>query len=348
MKNNEHISIFYEGQDDLVEILATSMCSICYNTNSFIDFFILDCGISSFNKRMINLLKDKFDNFSIEYIPVDLKQFEGLKGWPAGSKFLDCYSRLLIPELKNDINKAIYLDSDIIALDDICKLWNEDIENYDFGACPDIGYNKFFQENCVKKLGVDRSHIYANAGVLLINCERWRCNNISNKLIKIAKDNKDDILVIIEDILSVLYNGNNYKILNNRYNLADRTNEIGRINAEYINDDYMNDEWKNVVLQHLSPGKAWKILKNNYNNRELKFFSAFWFFAHMTPYYHGMLNKYIFYTNELLVHFNIRMSKPLKVKYKFLGIPIFVIRRNNNKTKYQLFGCITIFTSKEN
>ncbi len=347
MKNNEHISIFYEGQDDLVEILATSMCSICYNTNSFIDFFILDCGISSFNKRMINLLKDKFDNFSIEYIPVDLKQFEGLKGWPAGSKFLDCYSRLLIPELKNDINKAIYLDSDIIALDDICKLWNEDIENYDFGACPDIGYNKFFQENCVKKLGVDRSHIYANAGVL-INCERWRCNNISNKLIKIAKDNKDDILVIIEDILSVLYNGNNYKILNNRYNLADRTNEIGRINAEYINDDYMNDEWKNVVLQHLSPGKAWKILKNNYNNRELKFFSAFWFFAYMTPYYHGMVNKYIFYTNELLVHFNIRMSKPLKVKYKLLGIPIFVIRRNNNKTKYQLFGCITIFTSKEN
>ena len=127
MKSNEHISIFYEGQDDLVEILATSICSICYNTKSFVDFFILDCGISSFNKKIINSLKDKFDNFSIEYIPVDLKQFEGLKGWPAGSNFLDCYSRLLIPELKKDINKAIYLDSDLIALDDICKLWNEDI-----------------------------------------------------------------------------------------------------------------------------------------------------------------------------------------------------------------------------
>ena len=31
MKNNmqEHIPVFFEGQDDLIDILATSMCSIC-------------------------------------------------------------------------------------------------------------------------------------------------------------------------------------------------------------------------------------------------------------------------------------------------------------------------------
>lgn len=34
-----NIPIFYEGNDDLIEILATSMCSICYNTESFINFY---------------------------------------------------------------------------------------------------------------------------------------------------------------------------------------------------------------------------------------------------------------------------------------------------------------------
>lgn len=348
MKENDRISIFYEGQDDLIDILATSICSICYNTSSYIDFFILDCGISNFNKKILNTLKEKFNNFSIEYIPINLNQFEGLPGWPTGSNFLDCYSRLLIPELKQNINKAIYLDSDIIALDDIRKLWDENIGDYYFGACPDLGYNNFFYNNCVNKLHIDKRHIYANAGMLIINCKKWRDDNISNKLIEIAKNNKYNILVIIEDILSVFSNVNKYKILNNRYNLTDRTNEIGHINADYINEEYIKNEWKNVILQHLSPGKSWKVLKNNYNNRELKFFSAFWFFASMTPYYYGMINKYIFYTNEFIIHYNLLMLKPLKIKYKFFGIPIFVIKRNHNKVKYQLFGRLTIFTSKEN
>ena len=40
MENKEHIPVCYEGQDDLIDILATSICSICYNTKSFIDFYI--------------------------------------------------------------------------------------------------------------------------------------------------------------------------------------------------------------------------------------------------------------------------------------------------------------------
>ena len=51
MENKAHIPVCYEGQDDLIDILATSICSICYNTKSFIDFYILDCGINNFNKN---------------------------------------------------------------------------------------------------------------------------------------------------------------------------------------------------------------------------------------------------------------------------------------------------------
>lgn len=97
----EHIPVFIEGQDDLIDILATAMCSICYNTGSFIDFYVLDCGICPFNKKQLESLKAKFSNFSIEFIPIDLKRFDGMKGWPPPKyQFLDCYARLLIPELK--------------------------------------------------------------------------------------------------------------------------------------------------------------------------------------------------------------------------------------------------------
>lgn len=112
------ISVFYEGQDDLIEILATSIASVCYNTKSFINFYILDCGICELNKKLLETLKHKFDNFTIEYIPMDLKKFSQLKGYTE-KNYVDCYSRLLIPELKPELDKAIYLDVDIILMDDI-------------------------------------------------------------------------------------------------------------------------------------------------------------------------------------------------------------------------------------
>ena len=141
MKNNmqEHIPVFFEGQDDLIDILATSMCSICYNTKSFIDFYILDCGIHEFNKKQLESLKEKFNNFSIKYISIDLKQFDGLKGY-GKSNFIDCYSRILIPEIVPEIEKAIYLDTDIIVINDIELLWKEDLGGYSIAGVLDIAY----------------------------------------------------------------------------------------------------------------------------------------------------------------------------------------------------------------
>ena len=99
MKDNQQVvSVFYEGQDDLADILAVSICSVCYNTEKFVNFYILDCGICAFNKKLLESLKSKFNNFSLEFIPVDLTQFHHLTPWC--KKFWDCYARLIIPELK--------------------------------------------------------------------------------------------------------------------------------------------------------------------------------------------------------------------------------------------------------
>ena len=55
-KDAEHIAVFYEGQDDLADILAVSICSVCYNTEKFVNFYILDCGICAFNKSHVSFL----------------------------------------------------------------------------------------------------------------------------------------------------------------------------------------------------------------------------------------------------------------------------------------------------
>lgn len=345
MEKRVSIPVFYEGQDDLVDILATSMCSVCYNTKAFIEFYILDCGISLINKKLLLSLKERFSNFSLEFISVDLSPFEGLKGWPPNAGFLDCYSRLLIPELKKDIDRAIYLDSDVISVDDIEKLWKENIEEHEIGACPDLGYNKYFWENCTKKLHVDKDHVYANAGVLILNCKKMRQNKSTSAFIEIARKYNDDIIVIIEDIFSIYYNGNNYKILPSRYNLPDRTNEINHVLDVNITDEYIDNEWNHVVFQHLSPGKAWKFLRNNYNGRDLKLYDVFWFYAAMTPYYPGMLNKFLFASQSMHTHLLLPHAKEYWRLFGF--IPLMKMERIGTHRVYKLFHFLPILKIKE-
>lgn len=333
----ERIPVFFEGQDDLVDILATAMCSICYNTASFIEFYVLDCGICPFNKKQLESLKSKFDNFSIEFLPVDLKRFEGMKGWKAGN-FLDCYARLLIPELKPDIDRAIYLDSDVIALDDIKLLWDQDLDGFETGLVADIGYgdDSSFFENCTQNLGVPAEHIYANAGMFLIDCKQWREHGTSEKLLEIGRKFKDKLLILNEDILSVYYAPNRYKRLENRFNLADLNSRVARYG---ITDDYLADEWKNVVIYHFCHGKPFKQIKNNFTGKTIRHFDAFWFFAQMTPFYAGM---------QLRMNEDLRAVLVAKTKYSLFGIlPILSVRRKNGKTLYKLFGILPVMKKKE-
>lgn len=337
MKTQTHIPVFYEGQDDLIEILATSICSVCYNTTSFIDFFILDCGISNINKKILKNLKQKFNNFSIEFIPIDLKQFNGLKGWGQNRKFVDCYSRLLIPNLKQDIHKAIYFDSDIMALDDINKLYSIDLENFAIGLAPDLGCDIKIFDNCINNLGVSPKHIFANAGVIILNCDLWRKNKITDKLLTLAREKKDYLNVIIEELFCIYFSENQYKMIDLRYCISDRINYIKNVNADFITDEYVLNEWNNAVIQHITPIKMWKYLKNS-NNKECKNFSLFWFFLSLTPYYYGVMSKYIF---NIIENSNIYSKKNI-YKISFLKIIPIYITKTNHSIKYKLFNKITI------
>lgn len=337
----EHIPVFIEGQDDLIDILATAMCSICYNTGSFIDFYVLDCGICPFNKKQLESLKAKFSNFSIEFIPIDLKRFDGMKGWPPPKyQFLDCYARLLIPELKPEIDRAIYLDSDVIALDDIKKLWDQDLDGFETGMVADIGYSQTNFDNCTKNLGVSPEHIWANAGMILLDCKKWRENQTTEKLLEIGKKYKEHLLILHEDILSSYYSCNRYKRLDNRFNITD-LGAISECSSPNISEDYLANEWKHVVIYHFCHGKPFRQMKNNYNGRPLRHFDSFWFFASMTPFYAGM--KIRFEENNEIA----KRKDTVKEEFKLFNIiPLLTVSDKQGTKRYKLFGFLPVMKKK--
>lgn len=369
-KDAEHIAVFYEGQDDLIDILAVSMASVCYNTKSFVDFYILDCGICDFNKKQLELLKEKFANFSIEYIPIDLKQFEGLKGYTE-KNFIDCYSRLLIPELKPKLNKVIYLDTDVIAVSDIKKLYDEEIAPYAIAGVNDIFYGNY---EFIKQAKIPANHIYMNAGILVIDCNKWRRKNITQKCLDEAKKYKNYLGAIIEDILNSVFRKNNYKLLPFRYGYSQLPNTsafLGKYSA--VDNTFLKEEQKHTLLVHFSgKNKPWERTTSwNYNipnieyiKSKIYFFDQFWFFVEMTPFHEGLNKRFInnitisshiehIYYQLNTINYKIdqlilRLNKERIKRIKFLNfLPILKIKRKNNVSQYKLFGFIPLFKIKE-
>ena len=184
--SQDRIPIFLGSDNNYAPYVATTMASVLKNTKSSIDFYILSNGISQTYKEKIEGTRKFFPNndFSIKFVEINMKQFEKFNtGW--GFITQTSYTRWLIPEIGKNIKKAIWLDSDIIVVKDIAKLYNENLDGKIIGAVPDMAlpYSKTDRTVEMQRYGKFNNAYMFNSGVMLIDLNKWRQNDITNKLI---------------------------------------------------------------------------------------------------------------------------------------------------------------------
>ena len=265
------IPIFLSSDNNYAPFVATTMASICDNTDSFCEFYVLDGGISKENQEKICELKNKFENFSIEFKTIEL---ELIKDFSIHNHLsLATYSRLFIANLFPNIKKALYFDVDIIAIKDITKIFNINLDNYIVGAAKDMGYREYI-DPVRKNMDLTFKSVYFNAGVLLIDLEKWRNFNITQKLFEIEEKYRGKILNADQDILNKCFE-NNYRLLKTEYN------------SRTLEED-------TVVLHFYHRLKPWQadFSLDQYNKPyKLKGTNFFWHYAEMTPFYNEILKR---------------------------------------------------------
>ena len=209
------IPIFLSSDNNYAPFVATTIASICDNTKSFCDFYILDGGIEEENKEKICQLKTLFNNFSIEFIQIDLeKEFKGFKDNMHFTKSM--YSRFLIPILKPEIKKALYSDVDIIALGDIKEMYLENLEGYAIGAVWEAHNEKSVNAKKRKLYELSSLHRFFSSGNIIIDCNKWRENNILESLLFLEQKYRNILQMPDQDLLNIYFD-NNYKQIDNTY-----------------------------------------------------------------------------------------------------------------------------------
>lgn len=208
------MNIVFSSDDNYSPYLAISILSIL-KTNGKVSFYVLDLGISQLNKDCIVRIVDCYDG-KISFIPIDNNDFIN---FPKTIDYISfaTYARLNLSEYIKDIDKAIYIDVDTLTNGSLDELWNTNIDDYYLAACQDT-FIDIENSEYKNKIGLDCS-TYFNAGVLLINFNKWREDSILKNSIDWLLEYKEIIKYQDQDILNGILKGK-VKFINNRFNFT--------------------------------------------------------------------------------------------------------------------------------
>jgi lipopolysaccharide biosynthesis glycosyltransferase len=180
------INVCFASDSNYIKYLAVSITSILKNADieDELCFYILENNISDVDKYKLSELK-KIKNCEIVFIPVSEQVFQSFSDYNLKYINKTAYYRYLVADVLKDIDKIIYLDVDTIVLSSLRPLFMENIDNHYLAGIEDICYyfyNKHHDTNYKN---------FINSGVLLINLNLWRKNNISSKLFDITQKEGD-------------------------------------------------------------------------------------------------------------------------------------------------------------
>ena len=204
--NRINICLFCD--ENYAQHAGVAIASILANakTEDNIFIYILDGNISEESKNKILSLKSIKD-CSIEFVKVDEKEFEDYKKISTHNYItIPTYYRLKLSTLLLQVDKIIYLDCDVVVCNSLRELYNIDLGENIFGGVLDIDIPK---RNNPK---------YVNAGVLLMDLDKVRHQNIENQFLEYTRYNRENIHLGDQEIINDVLKG---KILNidEKYNV---------------------------------------------------------------------------------------------------------------------------------
>lgn len=312
------MNILYTCDNNYIWIMGISMISLFENNREIesINVYLLGDNISGDNKQILNKLANQYSR-KIEVIDVpNLKIPISLlsKRWPL-SAFTRLFAGQLLP---SNINKIIYIDCDTIITGNIQYL-----QNFELGDELFAGVKDCISRAYTKNIGIDKSFSYINAGLLIINLEALRKENISEKIDDYLKKYYFLINYADQDILNgVFYR--QIKTVPPQYNVMtvvvmhtyDEINALRRPINYYTRSEFEKAVIAPVIIHYTT---NMRIIRPWYANTNHPLRDEFKKYFMLSPWKNNTLNKYEFKNRESKM-IEIIQYLPNKIAFRFLGI----------------------------
>lgn len=238
-----HIAMTFD--DNYAEHSVVLMTSILVNKNynEQIHFHIVDGGLSDEKKKKLA----GFQNCIVEFHSVDPKTFEKYVKkdyYPVSMLYT-----MILPDIIS-VERLIYLDSDMVVNSSLGELWHTDFEDNYIAAVEDANGKKY-----AKRFKLEDGSKFFNTGTMLINCAKWRKDNIPKHAVEMSMKKTGTIWGYDQTVLNQLFEGK-VKFTDLKWNLQYCPLNVW---ATYDNrEDYKKAIAKPSIIHYVGDFKPWK------------------------------------------------------------------------------------------
>lgn len=342
-ENKNIIRCVFASDNNYVPYLAVTIKSLLEHVSeeNFYEIYILENGITPYSKKLIKNLKDK-DNVEIEFINVDryVEELKSKNFYTAYYLNLSTYFRCFVTKIFQNFDKIIYLDCDIIILEDIANLYNMPISDNklvsavrDYGVINLLNDNKRldiykYEDYFKNKLKLAIPNNYFQAGVLVMNLKELRKLDLVEQCLERTKEIKTPLFVDQCILNSLFYN--KVEFLPMKWNLLsyllfddDKMFLPSDIKKEYFE---VIDKQKGII-HYATFEKPWLC-------PHLSLAEIWWQYARLTPFYEEIIYRNAKNWSNIRYDDKKLLEKEKYFKLKYLKYKVFSTLSFGKKRAY--------------
>ena len=301
MNTKQEIPVFFSCDDNYVPYLTVAIRSLIEHSSKENDYriIVLTSSMKESNKDEIKLMETKNIKISFEDISKSLeKVYNELKLRLRDYYSTAIYYRLFIPSLFPFYEKAIYLDADMVILDDVAKLYNMDIGQNLLIATQDmvVHDSEDFRRYSKIALGLEPKD-YINSGMLVMNLREMRKQKIEQKFIYLLLKYNMEVVAPDQDYLNILCQGKIKYISEGWDKMPDFGNDVPEEDLHIVHYNMMRKPW---------------------HYEDVSYSNIFWKYAEKTSYYDSLREELNNYTDKHKEMDLAGMNNMVKMSYRIM------------------------------
>lgn len=203
MTDRKTVHVISATDNNYIQHLAVAFASLLAHLSRewTAKLYVIEGGLTKDNRERLTRTVERHRG-ELEFIAVRPEDYDNLAlGTSLTHITAAAFYRINIPEVfrRDGVRRVIYLDCDLLVLDDISELWMTELQGRPLGAVRDLG-----GVHRLEDLSIPRAHQYFNSGVLLIDLDQWRERSLSRKVLQFAIDHPEKLHYHDQDALNAV------------------------------------------------------------------------------------------------------------------------------------------------
>jgi len=201
MTRNDEISVLFCSNRAYCQHMAAAIASMLVNNprHTFRIYAVITEPAPDESRRLAELV-NRFPNALLQ-----LKAFDRdrVRTFHADRHItVDTYVRIFLSEfLDEDTERVLYLDCDLIICSDLAPLWHADMGEHVISAVRGLSFSR------VEAQGSQKSEADFNAGVLLIDVNKWKSMGVAQRMLDYIVANGANLYYHDQDALNAVLRG---------------------------------------------------------------------------------------------------------------------------------------------